>query len=143
MSEAPVTQEPITQESVTAEPITEEMVQALVETFYGRAHADPLLGPFFAATIPDWQEHLATVGAFWSRALLATDLYRGCVMGAHTHLRMAPAHFDRWMALFERSARETLSPAGYERAMSVASFIDERLRSLSQERMGERFRERA
>ena len=114
--------------TLTPEPVTEKMVEALVETFYGRAHADPLLGPFFAATIPDWQEHLATVGAFWSRALLGTDRYRGCVMGAHTHLRMAPAHFDRWMALFEQSARETLSPAGYERAMSVAGFIDERLR---------------
>ncbi|MCW0235486.1 MAG: group III truncated hemoglobin [Ferrovibrio sp.] len=114
--------------TITPEPVTEKMVEALVETFYGRAHADPLLGPFFAATIPDWQEHLVTVGAFWSRALLGTDRYRGCVMGAHTHLRMAPAHFDRWMALFEQSARETLSPAGYERAMSVAGFIDERLR---------------
>ena len=113
---------------VAESPVTEEMVRALVETFYSRAHADPLLGPFFAATIPDWQEHLETVGAFWSRALLGTARYGGCVMRAHTHLRMAPAHFDRWMALFEQSARETLSPAGYERAMSVAGFIDERLR---------------
>lgn len=110
--------------------LTEQQVQDLVARFYGRAHADPLLGPFFAATIPDWDEHLATVGAFWSRALLGTNRYRGCVMGAHTHLRMAPAHFDRWMALFEEAARETLPPAGYEQAMSVANFIDERLRSL-------------
>ncbi|WP_341897081.1 group III truncated hemoglobin [Ferrovibrio terrae] len=114
--------------AIAPEPITEEMVQALVETFYTRAHADPLLGPFFAATIADWQEHLATVGAFWSRALIGTDRYRGCVMSAHTHLRMTSAHFERWMALFETAARETLSPAGYERAMSVAGFIEERLR---------------
>lgn len=114
--------------AIAPEPITEEMVRALVETFYTRAHADPLLGPFFAATIADWQEHLDTVGAFWSRALMGTDRYRGCVMGAHTHLRMTPAHFERWMALFDTAARETLSPAGYERAMSVAGFIEERLR---------------
>jgi hemoglobin len=114
--------------AIAPEPITEEMVQALVETFYTRAHADPLLGPFFAATIADWQEHIATVGAFWSRALIGTDRYRGCVMSAHTHLRMTPAHFERWMALFETAARETLSAAGYERAMSVAGFIEERLR---------------
>lgn len=114
--------------AIAPEPITEEMVRDLVETFYTRAHADPLLGPFFAATIADWQEHLDTVGAFWSRALMGTDRYRGCVMGAHTHLRMTPAHFERWMALFDAAARETLSPAGYERAMSVAGFIEERLR---------------
>lgn len=114
--------------AIAPEPITEDMVRALVETFYTRAHADPLLGPFFAATIADWQEHLDTVGAFWSRALMGTDRYRGCVMGAHTHLRMTPAHFERWMALFDAAARETLSPAGYERAMSVAGFIEERLR---------------
>ncbi|WP_341913314.1 group III truncated hemoglobin [Ferrovibrio terrae] len=114
--------------AIAPEPITEDMVRALVETFYTRAHADPLLGPFFAATIADWQEHLDTVGAFWSRALMGTDRYRGCVMGAHTHLRMTPAHFERWMALFDAAARQTLSPAGYERAMSVAGFIEERLR---------------
>lgn len=110
------------------EEVTEDMVRALVDSFYTRAHADPLLGPFFAATIPDWPEHLQTVGAFWARVLRGADGYRGCVMGAHTHLRMAPAHFDRWMALFEDSARQTLSPEGFERAMSVANTIDERLR---------------
>ena len=36
-----------------AGPVTEAMVRALVDLFYTRAHADPLLGPFFAATIPD------------------------------------------------------------------------------------------
>ncbi len=110
------------------EAVTEDMVRALVDLFYTRAHADPLLGPFFAATIPDWPGHLQTVGAFWSRVLRGSDGYRGCVMGAHTHLRMAPAHFDRWMALFEDSARQTLSAEGFERAMSVANSIDERLR---------------
>lgn len=112
----------------------ETMVRALVGRFYSAAHADPLLGPFFAATIPDWPAHLETVAAFWSRALLGIDGYRGCVMGAHVRLRMAPAHFDRWMALFERCARETLSPALAERALSVAGVLDERLRHLSQVR---------
>jgi hemoglobin len=116
------------------EAVTEDMVRALVDSFYTRAHADPLLGPFFAATIPDWPEHLETVGAFWSRVLRGSDGYRGCVMGAHTHLRMAPAHFDRWMALFEDSARQTLSPEGFERAMSVANTIDERLRLFAAQR---------
>lgn len=111
-----------------AEPVTEAMVRALVDMFYTRAHADPLLGPFFAATIPDWPGHLAVVGAFWSRVLRGTDGYRGCVMGAHGRLRMKAAHFDRWLALFEDSARQTLPPDGFERAMSVARSLDERLR---------------
>lgn len=114
--------------------VSEAAVRALVDLFYSRAHADPLLGPFFAATIPDWPEHLAVVGAFWSRVLRGTDGYRGCVMGAHGRLRMTPAHFDRWLALFEDSARQTLPPAGVERAMSVANTIDERLRQFAARR---------
>jgi hemoglobin len=108
--------------------VSEEMVRALVDLFYTRAHADPLLGPFFAATIPDWPEHLEVVGAFWSRVLCGTEGYRGCVMGAHSHLRMTAAHFDRWLALFEDSARQTLPPEGVDQAMAVARALDERLR---------------
>lgn len=108
--------------------VTEEMVRALVDLFYTRAHADPLLGPFFAATIPDWPEHLEVVGAFWSRVLRGTEGYRGCVMGAHGRLRMKPAHFDRWLALFEDSARQALPPEGAAQAMAVAHALDERLR---------------
>ena len=114
-----------------AGPVTEAMVRALVDLFYTRAHADPLLGPFFAATIPDWPGHLAVVGAFWSRVLRGTDGYRGCVMGAHGRLRMTAAHFDRWLALFEDSARQTLPPQGFDRAMTVARSLDERLRRLA------------
>lgn len=109
--------------------LTEEMVAALVRDFYGRVHDDPLLGPMFRAVVPDWEEHLQTVTDFWSRVLLGTDRYGGCVMGAHGRLRMTPAHFDRWLALFRRSAEVTLPAGAAGRALAVADTLDGRLRA--------------
>ena len=108
--------------------LTEAMVAALVRDFYGRVDADPLLRPMFRAVVPDWEEHLQTVTDFWSRALLGTDRYNGCVMGSHGRLRMNAAHFDRWMDLFRESAAVTLPTAAAERALTLASVLDGRLR---------------
>lgn len=116
----------------TEQLVTEEMVRTLVDRFYTRAHADPLLGPFFAAAITDWPEHLQSFRAFWSRVLRGTDGYRGCVMGVHGRLQMKPAHFERWLALFEDSARQTLPPEGVDRAMEVAKNLDQRLRRFAE-----------
>jgi len=121
MADAPREQPP-------AGELTEAMVAALVRDFYGRVHDDTLLGPMFRAVVPDWDEHLQVVTDFWSRALLGTDRYRGCVMGAHGRLRMTPAHFDRWMALFRRSVAVTLPAAAADRALAVAYALDARLR---------------
>lgn len=109
--------------------LTEEMVAALVRDFYGRVHDDPLLGPMFRAVVPDWEEHLQTVTDFWSRILLGTSRYNGCVMGAHGRLRMTPAHFDRWMALFRRSAEVTLPAGAADQARTIADALDGRLRA--------------
>jgi hemoglobin len=109
--------------------ITEEMVAALVRDFYGRVRDDALLGPMFRAVVPDWEEHLQTVTDFWSRVLLGSDRYGGCVIAAHGRLRMTPAHFDRWLALFQRSARVTLPAGAAERALAVADSLNGRLRA--------------
>ncbi len=96
--------------------------------FYAAADADPLLGPMFRAVIPDWQGHLAVVTDFWSRVLLGTDRYAGCVMSAHGKLRMSEAQFDRWLSLFRQAAEANLPPAGQKRVMEAAGFVDQRLR---------------
>lgn len=121
-AEAPATEE---QETALA---TEEQVASLVRDFYAAADADPLLGPMFRAVIPDWQGHLAVVTDFWSRVLLGTDRYAGCVMSAHGKLRMSEAQFDRWLTLFRQAAEANLPPAGQKRVMEAAGFVDQRLR---------------
>lgn len=111
--------------------VSEAQVRALVRGFYDLVRADPLLGPLFDLAIADWETHLVQIEDFWSLILCGSDRYHGCVMGAHRGMRLAPAHFDRWLALFGQSAAATLPPAGRNRAMGVARAVDQRLRLLA------------
>jgi hemoglobin len=89
--------------------ITEAVIAELVATFYGRVREDPLLAPAFA-TVKDWDAHLSRLCAFWSSVALMSGRYHGQPMVAHQHLQVEAGHFDRWLALFERTATEVCSP---------------------------------
>jgi hemoglobin len=98
--------------------ITEAMIADLVAAFYGRVRADALLGPVFAAKVEDWDTHLEKLGRFWSSVVLGSGRYNGQPMSAHMPLPIDTEHFDRWLALFEATAREICPPA------AAAVFID-------------------
>jgi hemoglobin len=85
--------------------IDEAMIERLVRGFYRRVREDALIGPVFAARIGDWEPHLARMCAFWSSVALMTGSYHGQPMQKHLPLPVDAAHFDRWLALFEASAR--------------------------------------
>jgi hemoglobin len=89
--------------------ITEEAIARLVRTFYGRAREDDLIGPIFNGAVQDWEHHLSQISDFWSSMLLRTGRYDGRPMRPHLRLPLTPAHFDRWLALFEPTAREIFS----------------------------------
>ena len=89
--------------------ITEEMISELVTRFYGRAREDALLGPVFAA-VQNWDEHLVRIKDFWSSVVLMSGRYRGSPMRAHVPLSLSADHFDRWLDLFEQTAREVSPP---------------------------------
>ena len=89
--------------------ITEEAIARLVRTFYGRAREDDLIGPIFNTAVTDWEHHLSQISDFWSSMLLRTGRYDGRPMRPHLRLPLTPAHFDRWLALFEPTAREIFS----------------------------------
>jgi hemoglobin len=86
--------------------LTEENIAKLVATFYGRARNDDLIGPIFNAAVKDWDHHIAQISDFWSSMLLKTGRYNGRPMRPHLVLPLRPEHFDRWLALFETTARE-------------------------------------
>jgi hemoglobin len=86
--------------------LTEENIARLVVTFYGRARNDDLIGPIFNAQVKDWDHHIAQISDFWSSMLLKTGRYEGRPMRPHLMLPLRPEHFDRWLALFETTARE-------------------------------------
>ncbi len=99
---------------------TEADITALVARFYALALEDDLLGPMFRATIPDLEGHLRIVENFWSTHLLGTARYAGSAYPQHVHLKVEPAHFDRWMAAFTRAVDETLPAAAADSAMRRA-----------------------
>lgn len=99
--------------------ITRDMVFRLVHTFYARVREEPVLGPIFEAKLAGkWDEHLAKLVEFWATMALRTDSYKGRPLPPHVPLGLAPEHFERWLALFKQTARDTCSAQG------AAFFID-------------------
>ena len=107
--------------------IDEAMIENLVRAFYQRVQADPTLGPIFAARIKDWEPHLQQMFAFWSSVALMTGRYHGQPMRKHLPLPIDGRHFDRWLALFEETAREVCPPKAAEHFLERAKRIAESL----------------
>ena len=108
--------------------ITEGMIERLVRAFYARIRGDALLGPIFEARIGDWEPHLRQMFAFWSSVALMTGRYHGTPMARHIRLPVEAAHFDRWLELFEQTAREICPPQAaahfVERAQRIAASLE-------------------
>lgn len=100
----------LTQDAIERTGITEEMIAELVTRFYGRVREDAKLGPVFGV-VQNWDEHLAKLRDFWSSVVLMSGRYHGSPMRAHLPLGLAGDHFDRWLDLFEQTAREVCPPA--------------------------------
>jgi hemoglobin len=66
--------------------------------------------------------------AFWSSVALMTGRYHGTPMAKHLPLPVDAGHFDRWLALFEETAREICPPEAEahfaERARRIASSLE-------------------
>ena len=108
--------------------IDEAMIETLVRGFYDRVRNDDLIGPVFASRISDWEPHLQQLMAFWSSVALMTGRYHGQPMRKHLRLPVDSRHFDRWLALFEETARELCPPKAadhfIERAHRIAESIE-------------------
>lgn len=108
--------------------IDEPMIARLVDAFYGKVRADPLLGPVFDARISDWEPHLAQMRLFWSSVALMSGVYHGRPMPKHLPLPVDAVHFDRWLKLFEQTAREVCPPPAadhfIERARRIAESLE-------------------
>ncbi|MGY3616411.1 group III truncated hemoglobin [Bradyrhizobium sp. USDA 10063] len=120
--------ERITAEIVANTGITEAMIERLVHGFYAKVRADTVLGPVFEARIRDWEPHLAQMCAFWSSVALMTGRYHGTPMAKHLPLPVDAGHFDRWLELFEQTAREICPPEAavhfIERAERIAASLE-------------------
>ena len=93
--------------------LDEASLAGFLDAFYARVRRDPLVGPVFAAAIPepDWPRHMAVIRDFWSSVLLKSGRYKGNPFGRHQALGvLTPEHFARWLGLFEATAAERFTP---------------------------------
>jgi len=118
----------ITAEIAERTGIDEPMIERLVRTFYGAVRTDDLIGPVFAERIAEWEPHIQRMCAFWSSVALMSGRYHGQPMVKHMPLPVDGRHFDRWLELFERTAREVCPPAAadhfIERAHRIAQSLE-------------------
>lgn len=116
--------------------ISDESIKTLVETFYGKARRDELLGPVFDAAVEDWPAHFDKLGEFWRGVMFGNSRYKGGMMFAHFQLRdkLTPAHLERWLKLWWEATEATMAPqaaaafrfkaARIAESMSLALFRD-------------------
>ncbi len=124
-----MTREPNPLSPGSAVGVTEAMIGELVSLFYERVRQDAELGPIFDRAIDDWDAHVEKLAGFWSSVTLMTGRYKGTPMRAHAFLPgISGAHFDRWLALFRRTAAEVCpEPAAQlfiERAERIAQSLE-------------------
>jgi hemoglobin len=104
------------------------MIERLVRGFYAKVRTDAVLAPIFEARIRDWEPHLKQMFAFWSSVALMTGRYHGTPMVKHMPLPVDADHFDRWLDLFEATARQICPPQAaahfIERARRIAASLE-------------------
>lgn len=109
--------------------LAEDDLKHVVEAFYTRIRADPLLGPIFNGAIHDWPEHLDNLQAFWSSVMLTSGRYKGQPMVAHARHAAAitPEAFARWLELWRITTDELVpseaAAALQEKASRIAESI--------------------
>ena len=113
----------ITAEIVAKTGITEALIERLVREFYAKVGSDEVLGPIFEARISDWEPHLQRMFAFWSSVALMSGRYHGSPMAKHMPLPVDADHFDRWLQLFEATAREVCAPEAATHFIELARRI--------------------
>lgn len=104
-------------------------LERLVALFYARVREDAELGPIFNGAISDWPGHMEKLAAFWSSVMLTSGRYKGNPMAAHLKHRdsISPELFERWLAIWNRTTKELMSPAVAAAFQAKAARIAESL----------------
>ncbi len=79
-------------------------VKEMVEGFYTLVNKDTLLGPVFNEVAKvKWPDHLSLMVDFWCTLLFGTGEYKGQPFPRHAALPLTPAHFERWIEVFNKN----------------------------------------
>lgn len=102
-----------------------EDIARLIDAFYSAARPDPVIGHFF--THLDWDTHIPKITSFWNMVLFGDTAFQGDPMGTHVQLdkehRMDPAHFERWLLLFDATVDRLFQGPKAEEAKQRARTI--------------------
>lgn len=105
-----------------------EDIKLLVDTFYGKVQASPILGFIFndVAQI-DWDTHLPHMYNFWAGILFGDNEFRGNPMFKHIILskktQMSDIQFAEWLRLFSQTVDELFEGEKAEEALVRAKMI--------------------
>lgn len=107
--------------------IEESAIRPLVEQFYQRVRADPLLAPIFGAAVHDWDDHHGRLSDFWSSIMLTSGRYKGNPLALHLlHAdAMTPDRFERWLELWRDTSNELLPAPAAAAVQAKAARIAE------------------
>ncbi|MGZ8898968.1 MAG: group III truncated hemoglobin [Limisphaerales bacterium] len=103
---------------------TEQDIKALVDSFYDRVNRDEILGPIFNDIAKvDWDHHLPTMYAFWTKMLFRTGGYKGQPWPKHAVLPLKQEQFERWVKLFCETVNSLFAGPKAAEAKSAALSI--------------------
>lgn len=105
--------------------IDAEMIDALVETFYGSIRQDERLSMLFGVGMSkNWPEHLEQMKGFWRSLVMQTSEYSGRPVPAHMKMSQLQAEdFTKWLALFRTAAAQTCTASAAELMINRAETI--------------------
>ncbi|TSA87651.1 group III truncated hemoglobin [Deinococcus detaillensis] len=106
--------------------IGEITLRRVLWLFYERVMQDELLAPVFRAklgTFPKdgWPVHMTRLEGFWRATTGGPSTYRGQPGPAHQGHGLEAEHFERWLALWDKTLREQLDPPEAEALLKMAS----------------------
>jgi hemoglobin len=91
----------------TSDLVAVEDVDRFVRAFYRKVATDDLLGPIFETAGVDWTAHISKLVDFWALQLFGVRGYEGNPLRAHAPVHATrpfqPAHYARWLALFDET----------------------------------------
>lgn len=83
--------------------MTYQNIQQIIETFYGKATTDVLIGYQFTR-IEDFNTHIPRIADFWEPQILGTSTNPGSfpfrMMAKHLALTLKTGELNRWIILF-------------------------------------------
>ena len=120
-----------------------EDILQIIEAFYKRLLADPVMSPIFIKVAKiNLEEHLPVLVDFWDSILFFTAKYKGNAMLPHLQLHekypFTKRHFKRWLAFFNLSVDELFegekAQLMKDRAKSIAILMEMKVNNMGIEK---------